>query len=128
VQAETEMREALARLVRLIEESRVEEARRLAPELSARWPDSQEIQHLARVLEPPKVIPSTPGPAGRRFDRDHQWLREHAHEYPGCWIATLEDRLIAADPSLERVLETVRSSVDLASEMPLLHYPSGTQE
>ena len=100
----------------------MEEARRLAPALALRWPDSAEIQHMARVLEPPKVIPSTPGPQGRRFDRDHQWLRQHGQEYPGCWLASLEDRLIAADPSAERVLELVRASVDLTREMPLLHY------
>jgi hypothetical protein len=122
------MREDLAHLIRLVEESRVEEARRLSLELAARWPDSREVQHMARVLEPPKVIPSAPAPRGRRFDRDHQWVREHAQEYPGCWIATLEDRLVAADPSLERVMETVRSSVDLTREMPLLHYPGGTPE
>ena len=39
---------------------------------------------MARVLEPPKVVPRLPGPQARLFDRDHAWLREHGHEYPGC--------------------------------------------
>jgi hypothetical protein len=106
----------------------VEEARRLAPELARQWPDSAELRHFARVLEPPRVIPSPPGPPARRFDRDHAWLREHAREYPGCWLATLEDRLIAADPSAERVLKVVRESVDLAREMPLLSYQPVPEE
>jgi len=120
--AAEEVQDDLSRLVRLVEESRVEEARRLAPELAERWPHSRELQHLARVLEAPKLIPSRPSPPARRFDRDRQWLREHAQEHPGCWIATLEDRSIAADPSAERVLEIVRAAVDLTSETPLLHY------
>src|SRR5207247_1704370 len=97
-QRETEMSQDLQRLVRLVEEGRVEDARRLAPELAARWPDSPAAQHWARVLEPPKVIPNRPGPPWRSFDPDYEWLREHAAEYPGCWIATYEDRLIAAHP------------------------------
>ena len=124
--AETKMREDLARLVSLVEESRVEDARGLAPELAARWPDSREIQNMARVLEPPKIIPTRPGPPGRSLARDREWVREHGHEYPGSWLATLEDRLIAADPSVERVMEIVKSSVDLTREMPLVHYPYST--
>src|SRR5436190_12583745 len=112
IQLKTEMSQDLQRLVRLVEEGRVEDARRLAPELAAKWPDSPAAQHWARVLEPPKVIPNRPGPPGRSFERDYAWLREHAAEYPGCWIATYEDRLIAANPDLQQVLAAVRTSLD----------------
>jgi hypothetical protein len=40
----------------------------------------------------------------RPLDRERAWLREHGREYPGCWLALDEDRLIAADPDLEVVL------------------------
>jgi hypothetical protein len=122
VQSEEEMRADLARLSRLVEEGRVEEARRLAPELAKKWPESHPIRHLARVLEPPRVLPSPPGLRGRSFSRDYDWLREHAHEYPGCWIATYEDRLIVADPSLERVLEIVRATLGNEGEVAFLHH------
>src|SRR4051812_30816229 len=102
--------EDLAELKRLIEEGRVEDARRLAPALAARWPQSASIQHFARVLEPPRAIPTPPLPPGRSFDRDVAWLRAHAREYPGCWIATFEDELIAADPSLKDVVRKVRDT------------------
>lgn len=112
----------LQRLTRLVEEGRVEEARRLAPDLAAKWPESRPLQHLARVLEPPKVLPNRSGPPGRRIDRDEAWLREHAREYPGCWIATYEDRLIAADPNLERVLEAVRAALDVERQLAFMYY------
>ena len=128
VKAQAGMREDLAHLVRLVEEGRVEEARALAPVVAVRWPDSPEIQQMARVLEPPRIIPDAPGPRGRRFDRDHRWLQEHAHEYQGCWIATLEDQLLAADPIVERVMDAVQKAVDLSRELPLLHYEPARHE
>ena len=81
--SEVAMAEDLGRLVHLVDEGHVEEARRLAPELAQKWPDSRPIQHLNRVLKPPEVIPSPPGLRGRNLDREHAWLREHAHEYHG---------------------------------------------
>ena len=116
MQRETEMAQDLERLVRLVEKGRVEEARRLAPELAAKWPDSRDAQHWALVLEPPKVIPNRPGPPWRPLDRDYAWLREHAAEYPGCWIATYEDRLIAADPDLKQVIARVKAMLDTERE------------
>src|SRR4051794_33988722 len=105
------MAEDLARLVHLVDEGHVEEARRLAPELAQKWPDSRPIQHLNRVLKPPEVIPSPPGLRGRNLDREHAWLREHAHEYPGCWLGVYEDRLIAADPDLAVVERKLRQAI-----------------
>jgi hypothetical protein len=119
---ETELAQDLGRLVRLVEEHRVEEARLLAPELAAKWPDSRDALHWARVLEPPKVIPNRPGPPGRSFKRDYAWLREHAAEYPGCWIATYEDRFIAAAPDLAEVLAKIKASLDTERQMAHLHY------
>jgi hypothetical protein len=108
------------RLNRLVEEHRVEEARRLAPELAAKWPDSAEIRHLARCLEPPKILPNRAGPRARRLDREHHWLEQHAFEYPGCWIAVYQDRLLAADPDLDTVRAAVRAAI--GGEAALLHF------
>jgi len=127
-QAERELAEDLERLRGLVEAGRVEDARRLAPELAAKWPESPALQHFARVLEPPRILPSRPEAPDRRFDRDYQWLREHAAEYPGCWIATYEDRLIAADPDVERVLAEVRETLDTERETAFLHYQPATRE
>src|SRR5437879_4465779 len=117
-----ELQADLDEVRRLVEAHAVEEARRLAPQLAAKWPDSPAMQHWARGLEPPKILPNKPGPPGRSFARDYAWFREHGHEYPGCWIATLEDRLIAADPDLNHVLEEVRRQTDPDREMTFLHH------
>lgn len=115
------MRADLARLYRLVEEHEVEEARRLAPELAAKWPDSPEVQHMARGLEPPRILPSRPGPRARRLDKEHEWLRQHAREYPGRWLAVYHDRLIAADPSLRNVMAAARATLG-DDEAALLHF------
>jgi Family of unknown function (DUF5678) len=44
----------------------------------------------------------------RAIDRERAWLREHAREHPGCWIAVYEDRLVAANADLGVVLTEAR--------------------
>jgi hypothetical protein len=124
-QSELALAEDLARLVRLVDDGRIEEARRLAPQLAEKWPESRPIQHPNRVLEPPKVIPSPPGLRGRNLDPERAWLREHAHEYPGCWLAVYGDRLIAADPDLKKVHQAVRTI--LPDDFALLHHQPAEQ-
>lgn len=104
--------EALDRLRSLIEAERVEEARRLAATAAGHWPDSAPLRRWARVLEPPEATLSERKPLRPLRDtrRERRWLREHRHEYPGCWIAVLGDRLLAADPDLARVHAAVRAA------------------
>lgn len=89
------------RLRDLIERSRADEARRLARELAEKWPRSETLQHDARVLEVPTVRVLS-GVSGRSLDADYAWIREHAHEHPGCWLALHRGRLITADPEVRR--------------------------
>ncbi|MBI3909932.1 MAG: hypothetical protein HY320_03250 [Armatimonadetes bacterium] len=116
---EDRLREDLARLRAMLEQGDIEGARAFIKELEARWPDSEAVRHFARVLAPPKVIRSD-APAGRSYARERAWLREHAREYPGCWLAVHGDRLITADPSLKVVLGKVREIP--GAEDALLHY------
>jgi hypothetical protein len=106
----------LRRLTQLRDEvsgGRVEEARATVKDLIARWPESERVQYWARVLAPPTSC-SMPEPDSRSrpLDRERAWLREHAREYPGCWLALYEDRLIAADPDLEVVLTLANQTPD----------------
>ena len=105
----TSAEEDVARLVRMLERDDVEGARVFVKELEQRWPDSASVQHFARVLAPP-VVRVIPGATGRPRHQEFAWLREHAREYPGCWLAVLEDRLIAADPDFAVVLAKVRQT------------------
>lgn len=110
INPEGEMAEEQQRLARLLEAGRIEEARSLAPVLAARWPESRSLQRLARVLAPPRIL-ATGGKPGRSLEAEHNWLRQHAREYPGCWIAVYQDRLIAAGPLLRDVLQSATDTV-----------------
>jgi len=50
------------------------------------------------------------GERARPLDRERDWLRQHSGDYPGCWLAVYQDRLIAADPDLSVVLGIVRQT------------------
>jgi hypothetical protein len=88
---------------------RVPEARAAVKELQARWPEDERVQYWARVLAPPQFIPTPEAHRNTRpIDREREWLIQHRGEYPGCWVAVYEDRLIAADPDLGVVLAETR--------------------
>jgi hypothetical protein len=97
----------LERLEQMLGRGAVEEARALVREMPDRWPDSPKVRQYARVLAPPEVRLGDRG-SGRSRDLEHAWLREHAQEYPGCWIALLGDRMVAADPSVATVYAAMR--------------------
>jgi hypothetical protein len=125
---------ALEQIRHLIETSAVEEARALAKEMAARWPDDKDVRHWARVLAPAKAR-VIPGRGGRPLDQERAWLREHAHEYPGCWLAVYGDQLIAADPDLSQVMRIMRqtpggdeAALHLQGPYPLLHPASSRKE
>jgi hypothetical protein len=122
---QSELTEGLASLLELLEQGDVEEARRLVKELERQWPDSERIRHYARVLAPP-VASVRRGERGRSLELEHIWLREHAREYPGCWLAVFEDRLIAADPDPSVVLALARRTP--GAERSLLHFQPGAPE
>jgi hypothetical protein len=121
VQASLE--EDLLRLRAHLEESDIEGARAFVLELQQRWPDSDRVQHFVRVLAPP-VVTARPDTRIRRLDSEYAWLREHAREYPGCWLAVLADRLVAVDRDLKIVLAAVRRAPDTAEA--LIHFQPET--
>lgn len=111
----------LKRLRDMIEHDRVGAARAFIKELEARWPDAERVQHYARVLAPP-VSRSRPDIPARPRDREWKWLKEHGHEYPGCWLAIYEDRLIAADPDHGVVVAKAREVLGEEGAL-LFHQP-----
>src|SRR5437016_5224694 len=100
----------LARLRSLLEQAYVEEARKFVKELQTRWPKAEQVGHYARVLAPPVTRRRDDLPR-RPLDQEQAWLREHAHDYPGCWLAVVEDQLIAAGPDFAAVLTQAREKV-----------------
>jgi len=116
---EAALAEDLQSLRDLLDEGRIEAARRFVKELEPRWPDSERVRHYAHVLAPP-VVRIRPDIKGRSRDREFAWLKQHAHEYPGCWLAIYEDRLIAADPDYPVVVAKTREV--LGQEGALVFY------
>lgn len=106
-------------LRRLLATGQGESARSFVLDLVARYPDSEAIAHFARVLAPP-VTRAVPGRQGRSLDQDYAWLREHAQEYPGCWLAVYQNDLISAAPELKTVLAQLRA--DPQHQEALLHF------
>ncbi len=100
----------LDRLRALVEADRVREARGFVERLVEAWPDSRRVQRWAEVLAPPRILAPT-GPPPQFPAREHEWLKRHANEHPGCWIAVHGDQLILADPDLKAVLQAIRDSL-----------------
>lgn len=100
---------ALERVGELLSSSDFHGARALLRRLKEQWPDSPRIEKAAAlILEPPKARLLDSG-SGRDLRREFAWLRAHAREYPGCWVAVSGDDLSAADPDLKIVRSAVRA-------------------
>ena len=113
------IQDQLRRVREMVEQGNVEGGRLLAETLSREWPHSEEMLHFARVLAPPEVL-AREGERGRTLQRERAWLKEHAHEHPGEWLAVYEEALLASSADLERVLAAVRASAPGGE--PLLHF------
>jgi hypothetical protein len=117
-----DLERSLRRVVELIEAERVPEARALVPRVVERWPESRQARHLFSVLQPPRVLSHPDDPVCP--EREQRWLQRHARDYPGCWLAVYNDRLIAADPDIEKVRAAACMEVGL--DRAYLHFePSG---
>jgi|SRR5581483_8631489 len=101
---------ALDGVYELLRHGRIEEARTQLATLSARAPASEDVADLARKLARPRGI-LAPGPPAASRERERAWLRAHAGEHRGNWLAVSGDSLIAAGPDYREVLARVRETV-----------------
>lgn len=108
----------LTELEELVSRGDLEEAREYLSGLERLAPNDERIRRFAQVLAPPVIAVSQHGTSQPRV-QEYAWLREHAHEYPGCWLAVLGDRLIAYDPDVNVVMATIRQ--DPSARGALLH-------
>ena len=120
----------IAKLQSLLTQGRVEEARCFAKQLEADWPESDLVRRFSRVLAPPiaRVVPGgKKAPSREETQKEGAWLREHAREYPGCWVILHGDRLIAAHPKLRSAMEQADQLVaeDFGS---IYYFPSALVE
>jgi hypothetical protein len=85
-------------------------ARRLAVAGHRQYPTHDELDEMSYILGPPTAKPST-SPADPSGWTNLKWLRDHAAEYYGEWIALKDGQLIAHAPTayaLKQQLPTVR--------------------
>jgi len=103
--------DGLRRLTHLVSAGRVNEARTYVGQLVGRWPESSEIQYMARVLEPPQVLNAGSYMVGKDTAREFDWIKKNAHRYPGCWLAVYDGDLVTSGPDRRRVTEEAQASV-----------------
>jgi len=113
------VQEANQEIRRLSERGRMRDAWVIARWASAKRRDSELLARWAEVLKPTPARAAGPA-TGRPRRREESWLRRHAREYQGQWVALLGDRLIAASPRFSEVRQSVRA-VGCASDV-LLHF------
>ena len=113
-------------LAALLSAGRGTEATAYARQLGERWPDVPEIQHYARALRPPTVRKVTGTPAFRSLDADYAWLREHAHRYPGQWLAVFDGHLVANGTEFRSVVE--HAATVTGGDQAILYYQRALAE
>lgn len=87
-------------------------AKQLTEKGQVRFSTNETLTQTARALAPPVVRrrgPATPGLA----DTIH-WMKKHAAEYKGQWIAVRSGELLAVASSLDELIETVGGLEELA--------------
>jgi Family of unknown function (DUF5678) len=101
----------------LMEREQVSLARKALDSLPVGQLGDPIITRLRKML----AVPITKTSRKRDIDRalDYQWIRDHAQEYRGQWVALYNGELLGAATSLRELLDRVKS---LRSEhRPLLH-------
>lgn len=72
-------------------------ARHISAEGHRLYPEDVELANMARILAPPKVLGVSP--ANPSAGRDLEWLRQHADEHRGQWVALRNGDFLAAAPT-----------------------------
>jgi hypothetical protein len=75
-------------------------AARLAQLAAQLFPHTERLRRAARVLAPSEARPAHL-PTVRGLNASRTWLREHADEYRGQWVAVREGQLVGVASSLE---------------------------
>lgn len=85
-------------------------ARELAAKALVRFPKSDSLLIVSRLVQPPRVT-RVPGVAPRPDRRpDFEWLKAHAEEYRGEWLVLCQGRLWGHSPSLATAEEQARQA------------------
>jgi hypothetical protein len=116
---EERIRENLTYLVvrDLIERDKVSAARELLSGLPLEYLSDPLILRLLRILARPIVKKSDKQDTDRQ--KDYAWLRDHARDYTGQWLALDDGRLVAVAATLRDIRAKLKAL--RLSHPPLLH-------
>ncbi len=89
-----------------LREERPTLATRLAQLARELFPHHERIARAARVLAPGSAR-STYLPPAEGLRASRRWLREHADEYRGQWVAVRQGALVGAAPFLEQMEDLI---------------------
>lgn len=97
-------------LLKAIDLALYQEMAKLAIELAQLggrlFPNHDRVQRAAKVLAPPVArVSRLPHPSG--LDASKAWLREHASEYRGQWVAVREGQLLRAADDLDELMPLI---------------------
>ncbi|MBN2366248.1 MAG: hypothetical protein JXL67_08765 [Calditrichaeota bacterium] len=102
----------LEEIKRNIREDKIELARKNVAGALKDFPNSERINRIYKVLQPPKVL-STKLPARKSSEKEIKWLRENGSKYAGNWVALYDENLLACDPKLKIVLREAKKRYPL---------------
>ncbi len=86
----------------------------LAQESVRLFPDDPRCQWSARVIAPAKIVGTGPAKA-KGLRATSAWLRTHAKEYRGQWIAVREGVFLGSAPSYRELEELLKDEPDVDS-------------
>jgi hypothetical protein len=114
-----ETRSYTERIRELIEQDRVQGARKLLAEALERGAQEKDLPLLERILGPAKFLGFSD-----EIDPDRtpefDWLAAHGKDYRGQWVALAEDRLLAHSEDIREV-DSALKAITL-TRRPLLYY------
>lgn len=84
-------------------------ARNLAAEGARLHPDYLELCKMANILAPPRII-NADIPATPSVRANQAWLRHHADEFKGQWVALREGTLLAAGATAREVWDHLENT------------------
>lgn len=87
-------------------------ARRLADKGHHLHADHEELAKMAHILAPPRVVRADlpPDPSVRA---NLEWMRAHAAEYHGRWVALKEGMLLASAPTARELRDQLPTTAGL---------------
>jgi hypothetical protein len=101
----------------LIERDKIGRARELLAALPLEYMSDPLLLRLLKTVAPPTAKACEKQDIDRQ--KDFNWLRDHAREYPGQWVALSDGQLLAAAATLRDISQKVKALG--LSHPPLLH-------